>query len=121
MIKLGVALALVLAALAVGISGCGGDDSSNGGSGNAAVPTYKPSKVVARSNHQRTLLSSDPVEKVSSFYVATLDKDGWDTVSKSVSKYNANLTVKKSGTGASINISPVAGGSTTSISTYDSP
>jgi hypothetical protein len=118
MFTLGKTIPVVLAALAVGVSACGDDDSTGG---SASIPSYEPSRVVSESDTSRTLLSSDPVEKVSSFYVDVLDKRSWETTSKSVTRYSANLTVEKADTGASISIAPAGGGSTISISEYPSP
>jgi hypothetical protein len=121
-------LPAVLAAVAVAISACGGGGSPGAGAASAGrevrdrgIPNYEPSTVVSHSASSRTLHSPDPVNKVSAFYVDSLDKRGWETVSKSLTKYSANLTVKKAGKGASISIATAGTGSTISISTYPSP
>jgi hypothetical protein len=47
-----------------------------------------------------------------------VDRDGWTTVSKSITPHNGNLTIKKSGQGATISVAPSGSGSAITISTY---
>jgi len=82
------------------------------------IPFYQPSTVHSKTDTSATLTSPDPVTKVSDYYVKVLDTDGWMTVSKSITPHSGNLTVKKSGQGATISVAPSGSGSLISISTY---
>ncbi|MFZ2174082.1 MAG: hypothetical protein WAW17_08630 [Rhodococcus sp. (in: high G+C Gram-positive bacteria)] len=124
--------------LAVGAVGCGTDDTSSDESVSSAttsvaedvetpaesadgdIPIYQPSSLVSQAIGSTVLTSADPIEKISDFYVDAVEKGGWETVSKSVTRYSTNLTVKKSGQGASISIAPSGEGTVISISTYPS-
>ena len=120
---------VALAAL-VGISACGG--SSTPGSGSTAtttapasaqgsvkgVPLYTPSTVHSKTDTTATLTSPDPVTKVSNFYVGVINRDGWTTVSKSLTQVSGNLTIKKAGQGATISVAPSGSGSLVHISAY---
>jgi hypothetical protein len=55
---------------------------------------------------------------VTDFYVKVAQSQGWTTVSKSVTPYNGNLTIKKAGQGANIAVYPSGTGSRISISSY---
>ncbi|MGZ4523133.1 MAG: hypothetical protein ACXVXP_14415 [Mycobacteriaceae bacterium] len=85
------------------------------------IPIYQPSTLVSQSMGSTVLSSTDSVGKVSDFYLAAVDKGGWQIVSKSVTAYSASLTVKRSGRGASISIATSGPGTVISISTYPSP
>lgn len=85
------------------------------------IPIYQPSTLVSQSMGSTVLSSTDSVGKVSDFYLAAVDKGGWQIVSKSVTPYSASLTVKRSGRGASISIATSGPGTVISISTYPSP
>lgn len=51
-------------------------------------------------------------------YVNVVNADGWTTLSKTITPHSGNLTIKKSGQGASISVAPWGSGSVISISTY---
>lgn len=85
------------------------------------IPIYQPSTLVSQATGSTVLSSTDSVGKVSDFYLAAVDKGGWQIVSKSVTAYSASLTVKRSGRGASISIATSGPGTVISISTYPSP
>lgn len=84
----------------------------------ASIPFYQPSNVVSQTGGSALLTSPDPVAKVSAFYVDMANSGSWTTVSKSVTPYNGNLTIRRPGEGATISVSPSGPGSTISISTY---
>jgi hypothetical protein len=82
------------------------------------VPLYQPSTTRTRTASSATLTSPDSVTKVSDYYVGVVHKDGWTTVSKSMTAYHGHLTIKKSGLGATISVAPSGSGSLITISTY---
>ncbi|MBO0822803.1 MAG: hypothetical protein J2P27_02965 [Actinobacteria bacterium] len=109
------------ATLAAGLSvtACGGATTpTHTESSIAGIPFYKPSHLEFHAGRSALLTTPDSVSKVSSFYVNQVDKTGWTTVSKSVTAFSGNLTVKKPGQGATISISPSGSGSRVSISAY---
>jgi hypothetical protein len=75
--------------------------------------------VVSKATGSTVLHSADPIDKVSAFYLDFVNTGGWQTVSKSTTPYSTSLTIKKSGKGASISISPSRGG--TNISNQHLP
>lgn len=84
----------------------------------AGIPFYQPSHVVSHTGRSALLTSPDSVTKVSDYYVKVVHTDGWTTVSKSITRYNGNLTIKKSGQGATISVAPSGSGSRISTSAY---
>jgi hypothetical protein len=86
----------------------------------AGLPNYQPSTVVSESRGATVLRTSDPIDKVSAYYINLIDTGGWQAVSQTVTGHAANLVVKKSGQGASITISSNPAGPQTLIviSTY---
>jgi hypothetical protein len=82
------------------------------------ITFYQPSTVTSHTGDSAVLTSPDPVTKVNDYYLKLVDTDGWTTVSKSISPHNGNLTIKKSGQGATISIAPSGSGSAITISTY---
>jgi hypothetical protein len=126
----GIVAAAALAAV-LGISACGGNSGSGSAenAGNVSptaaagqsmrgVPIFHPSSTRARTSDSVVLTSPAHVTKVTDFYVRELHARGWQTVSKSVTPYNGDLTVEKSGQGATVSVAPSGSGSVTSISTY---
>lgn len=134
-------VAVVAFVVALGVAACGGSTSPSQGAPTTAsatpsaisaaappaasasasiagIPFYQPSQVTSQTGGSALLTSPDSVAKVSAFYVNMADSGGWTTVSKSITPYSGNLTIKKSGEGATISISPSGPGSTISISTY---
>ena len=79
---------------------------------------YQPSTIRSQTSDSAVLTSPDSVTKVSDYYVSVVDTGGWTTVSKSITAYSGNLTIKKSGQGATISVAPSGSGSVISISTY---
>jgi hypothetical protein len=96
-------LSAVLVALAVAFGGaaCAGNPSSQ----EAGLPNDQPSTVVSESRGATVLRTSDPIDKVSAYYINLIDTGGWQAVSRTVTGQATNLVVKKSGQGASITIS----------------
>ncbi len=84
------------------------------------IPFYEPSTVRSQTASAATLTSPDSVTKVSDYYVNVADTRGWTTVSKSLTPHSGNLTIKKSGQGATISVAPTGSGSLITISTYPS-
>lgn len=82
------------------------------------IPLYRPSSVRLHTASSATLTSPDPVTKVTNYYLDVVRTGGWTTVSKSVSSRNGNLTIKKSGQGATISVAPSGSGSVIHISAY---
>lgn len=82
------------------------------------IPFYQPSTVRGQTDTTAVLTSPDPVTKVSDYYLNIVNTGGWTTVSKSITQYNGNLTIKKSGQGATISIAPSGSGSVITITTY---
>ena len=111
-------LAVLIAAFALGFgaAACGTETTKDAG-----IPNYKPSDVVSEESGSTVLTSPDPVEKVARFYVDFANTKNWDTVSKSVSGNSANLTIKKSGQGATVAIVSRPSGALITISTYKAP
>jgi len=117
-------------AVVVGVGACGGTSApshpsspsppatAQAGESIKGIPFYQPSTVRSNTGTSATLTSPDPVTKVNDYYVGVVDAHGWDTVSKSTSAYHGNLTIKKSGQGATISVAPSGSGSLISISTY---
>lgn len=95
--------------------------TASAGGAIAGVPLYQPSTIVSQINGAVVLRSPDPVAKVTAFYMDAVDKGGWNSVSKTITNYNRNLTVERPGHGANISISPSGSGSLISISTYSIP
>jgi hypothetical protein len=96
-------------------------DASPGPSANGAIkgiPFYQPSTIRGQTSTTVVLNSPDPVTKVSDYYVNVVNSGGWTTVSKSITPYSGNLTIKKSGQGATISVAPSGSGSVITISTY---
>lgn len=128
---LGCVAAATLAA-GLGVTACGGTTTSQGAAATASptaspastsaslagIPFYQPSHVVSHTGRSALLTSPDSVTKVSDYYVKVVDTHGWTTVSKSITRYNGNLTIKKPGHGATISASPSGSGSRISISAY---
>ncbi|CCW10636.1 hypothetical protein QLG13_11895 [Rhodococcus aetherivorans] len=85
------------------------------------IPAYQPSTLVSRAIGSAVLTTSDPIEQVSTFYLDFVDREGWQTVSESVTPYSTSLTIRKPGKGASISVSSGGDGTLVSISTYPSP
>ncbi|WML64865.1 hypothetical protein [Rhodococcus sp. AH-ZY2] len=85
------------------------------------IPAYQPSTLVSRSIGSTVLTTSDPIEQVGAFYLDFVDREGWQTVSESVTPYSTSLTIRKTGEGASISVSSGGDGTLISISTYPSP
>ena len=83
-----------------------------------SIPFYQPSTVRSHTGNSAVLNSPDPVTKVSDYYVKLAETGGWTIVSKSVTSHNGNLTLKKSGQGATISVAPFGSGSVITISTY---
>jgi hypothetical protein len=120
--------AAALAAV-IGVSACGGTTTSSHPGAEATtapshpdslkgVPFYRPSTVHSKTTASAELSSPDSVTKVSNFYVSVVERDGWTTVSKSVTPHSGNLTIKKSGQGATISVAPSGSGSLINISAY---
>jgi hypothetical protein len=82
------------------------------------VPFYQPSTVHSQTDSSATLSSPDPVTKVSNYYVNVVNSGGWTIVSKSLTEHSGNLTIKRSGQGATISVAPSGSGSLISISAY---
>ncbi|MBO0875400.1 MAG: hypothetical protein J2P19_18625 [Pseudonocardia sp.] len=82
------------------------------------IPFYQPSTVRSQTEATVVLSSPDPVTKVSDYYVNMVNSGGWTTVAKSITLYSGNLTIKKSGQGATISVAPSGSGSVITISTY---
>lgn len=113
-------------ATVLGVSACGGTSAPS----NAASPTptatgtmkgvpfYKPSTVQSQTADSAVLTTPDHVTMVSNFYVNMVQTEGWTTLSKTITPHSGNLTIKKSGQGASISVAPSGSGSVISISTY---
>ncbi|MGX7731376.1 hypothetical protein ACWPOB_19255 [Rhodococcus sp. 2H158] len=85
------------------------------------IPAYQPSTLVSRAIGSTVLTTSDPIEQVSTFYLDFVDREGWQTISESVTPYSTSLTIRKPGEGASISVSSGGDGTLVSISTYPSP
>lgn len=137
----GLVAAAALAAV-VGVSACGGSTApsqpapaapppaappatgANASPGPSAsgsikgIPFYQPSTVRSQTGTTVLLNSPDPVTKVSDYYVGVANSGGWTTVSKSITPHNGNLTIKRSGQGATISVAPSGSGSVITISTY---
>lgn len=134
-------LAVALLAAGLGVAACGGitspgqptppgtapaTPSATGASAPAAsasgsiagIPFYQPASIVSEGGGSALLASPDPVTKVSDYYIRVVDAGGWTTVSKSITSWSGNLTIKKSGQGATISVSQSGSGSVISISTY---
>jgi len=130
-IFLGCVAAGTLAA-GLGVTACGGTTTSQGAAATATatptatgesraiagIPFYQPSHVVNHTSRSALLTSPDSVTTVSDYYVKVVERDGWTTVSKSITHYSGNLTIKKSGEGASISVAPSGSGSRISIAAY---
>jgi hypothetical protein len=82
------------------------------------VPFYEPSSVHSQTSSSATLTSPDPVTKVSDYYLNVVKTDGWTTVSKSITSHSGNLTIKKSGQGATVSVAPSGSGTLITISAY---
>ena len=124
-------VAVATLAAGLGVTACGGSTSGQGAAATASaaptataggeiagIPFYQPSHVVSHTGHSALLTTPASVTKVTDYYVKEVHSGGWTTVSKSATRYNGNLTVKKSGQGATISVSPSRPGSRVSISTY---
>ncbi|MEZ5149992.1 hypothetical protein ACFWDA_21710 [Rhodococcus zopfii] len=85
------------------------------------IAVYQPSTEISRALGSAVLTTSDPLEKVSDFYVGSVDREGWQSVSRSITPHSTSLTVRKDGKGASISVSMGGDGTLISISTYPSP
>ena len=107
---------LVALTVALGGAACAGKPSPS----EAGLPNDQPSTVVSESRGATVLRTSDPIDKVSAYYINLIDTGGWQAVSRTVTGHAANLVVKKSGQGASITISSNPAGPQTLIviSTY---
>jgi hypothetical protein len=55
---------------------------------------------------------------VSNYYLGVVNTGGWTIVSQSVTQHSGNLTIKRSGQGATISVAPSGSGSLISISAY---
>jgi hypothetical protein len=55
---------------------------------------------------------------VSDYYLNVVKTDGWTTVSKSITSHSGNLTIKKSGQGATVSVAPSGSGTLITISAY---
>jgi hypothetical protein len=82
------------------------------------IPFYQPSTVHSQTEASATLTSPDPVTKVSDYYVSMANTGGWTIVSKSITSHSGNLTLKRSGQGATIAVAPSGSGSLISINAY---
>lgn len=104
-------------------SGTATTPASPGATQSAAqgVPVYQPSTVVSRAPGSTVLTTTDPVGKVSDFYVDAVERGGWQTISKNVTPDSTSITVSKPGRGASISVAKSGSGTVISISGYPSP
>jgi hypothetical protein len=85
------------------------------------IPFYQPSSVHSQTSSSATLSSPDPVTKVSDYYVNVVHTGGWTTVTKSLTSHSGNLTIKRSGQGATISVAPSGSGTFITINTYPAP
>jgi hypothetical protein len=85
------------------------------------IPYYQPSTVHSQTSSSATLSSPDAVTKVSDYYVNVVHKGGWTTVTKSLTTHSGNLTIKRSGQGATIAVAPSGSGTLITINTYPAP
>jgi hypothetical protein len=91
--------------------------STAAGRPTATLPAYQPATVTdVRSS--TVLRSPDPVAKVSAFYVATLERAGWRTITSNLSRASARLIATKGADGVTIAISLARQGSSISVETY---
>jgi len=82
------------------------------------IPTYPGATVSSHAGGFTLLHSDDSVGKVGSFYVDTLAREGWHTVSKQQSEYSVNVVAKRGNEGVTVQVSPTFSGSSISITTY---
>jgi hypothetical protein len=82
------------------------------------VPTYKPSTVVHRTKTTILLRSPSSVAKVTAFYVRRLPAAGWRIAHRNSTPFSTNLMAKRTGKGATIQISKTGTGTSISIVTY---
>jgi hypothetical protein len=98
-------------------TGVGAPTSTAAGRPTATLPAYQPATVTdVRSS--TVLRSPDPVAKVSAFYVATLERAGWRTITSNLSRASARLIATKGADGVTIAISLARQGSSISVETY---
>lgn len=84
----------------------------------APVPTYPGATVVSHTGGTTLLRSGDSVAKVGSFYVDTLAREGWTTVSKYQSEFSTNLVAKRGHQGVTVQVSPTGSGTSISVTEY---
>ncbi|WP_189313963.1 hypothetical protein [Streptomyces brasiliensis] len=74
--------------------------------------------MTSRTDGTTVLHSGDSVSKVGSFYVDTLAREGWKTVSKYQGQFSANIVAKRGKEGVTVQASPTGSGTSISISKY---
>ncbi|MFJ3335310.1 hypothetical protein [Streptomyces sp. NPDC086766] len=66
-----------------------------------------------------TLLhSDDSVREVGAFYVDTLAREGWRTISKYQGEFSVNVVARRGDEGVTVQVSPTGSGTSISITTY---
>lgn len=133
-------VAVATLAAGLGVTACGGTTTGQGAAATASpthpaatataaptqsprgpiadVPFYQPSRLESHTERTALLSSPDSVSKVNAFYLSELGGHGWTTLSRSISAYHGNFTIKKSTEGANISVYPSGSGSRINISTY---
>lgn len=82
------------------------------------IPTYPGATVVSQTGGTTLLRSNDSVSKVGSFYVDTLAREGWTTVSKYQGEFSTNLVAKRDHNGVTVQVSPTGSGTSISVTKY---
>lgn len=92
--------------------------SASGEASSAPIPVYPGATVVSRSTGYTLLRSNDSVSTVGSFYVDTLAKEGWQTISKYQGRWSVNVTAKRGHEGVTVQVNPAGSGTDISVATY---
>lgn len=91
---------------------------ASGEASSEPIPMYPGATVVNRSTGYTLLRSNDSVSTVGSFYVDTLAKEGWQTISKYQGRWSVNVTAKRGHEGVTVQVNPSGSGTDISIATY---
>ncbi|MER6982225.1 hypothetical protein [Streptomyces carpinensis] len=83
-----------------------------------SMPTYPGATVTSNVSGTTMLHSGDTVSKVGAFYVDTLAREGWKTVSKHQGEFSTNIVAKRGREGVTVQVSPTGSGTSITISKY---
>ncbi|MFJ8198870.1 hypothetical protein [Streptomyces sp. NPDC096152] len=82
------------------------------------VPAYPGATVTTHTDGFTLLHSDDSVRKVGAFYVDTLAREGWRTISKYQGEFSVNVVAQRADEGVTVQVSPTGSGTSISITTY---